>query len=87
MNFVLLFLQGYTVFLEGNWNLSSFLFAYFMIFFVVGVAIAWKLLKRPRWHSPADIDITSGKKEIDEYEEALVEPPLTRFDRILGIIF
>jgi amino acid permease len=86
MKFVLLFLKDIRFF-KGNRNVSSFLFAYFMIFFVVGVAIAWKLLKRPRWHSPADIDITSGKKKIDEYEESLVEPPLTRLDRILGIIF
>ncbi|KAA8908301.1 hypothetical protein TRICI_004787 [Trichomonascus ciferrii] len=91
MNFILIFVQGYSVFKPGSWNVPSFLFSYFMVFFVLGIAIFWKCVQykrgEPLWVRPETMDLTTGKAEIDQYEENYVPPPKTRFDKFLGIFF
>ncbi len=88
MNIILLFLQGYSVFKPGNWSISDFLFAYFMIFFVVAVFIFWKFIyKRNKWLKPEEIDIFTGKQEIDDYEENYKEPDPTKLDKIIKKLF
>ncbi len=68
--FCMTWLAGYTVFVPGNWDVQTFLFSYIMIFIDIFIYISWKLIKRPKWKKPAEIDITTGKELIDEYEKA-----------------
>lgn len=54
---------------------------------MIRVALVWKLVKRPKWRSPVEIDITSGKSKIVEYEANYVDEPKTGLDRVLDIVF
>ncbi|GME78547.1 unnamed protein product [Ambrosiozyma monospora] len=63
--------QGYTVFLPGNWSVTDFLFAYLMIFIDLALFIVWKVLKRTKYLKPMDRDITSGLEEVDTHEKYL----------------
>lgn len=71
--FIMVWLQGYSVFLHGNWSIDTFLFSYLMCFVDIFIFIVWKLYKRTKYVSnPADVDLVTGLAEI-EYHEHLLE--------------
>lgn len=79
--------SGYTVFLKGNWSISSFIFSYVMIAVDIVAFIAWTLLKRPKIPKLEEIDLTTGLKEIADYEANYVEaPPKNKFDKALRYV-
>ncbi|KAK3935078.1 amino acid permease/ SLC12A domain-containing protein [Diplogelasinospora grovesii] len=62
---VIILFNGFSVFIDGNWNVSDFVAAYIGIpvFFVLfGV---WKILKRTKWKSPLEADLHTGKAALD----------------------
>lgn len=59
---------GYTTFLPGHWDVSSFIFYYIMVFVNIALIIFWKVLKRTKMVNPAEADLTSGLEEIEEHE-------------------
>nr|XP_040726490.1 amino acid permease/ SLC12A domain-containing protein [Protomyces lactucae-debilis]ORY84472.1 amino acid permease/ SLC12A domain-containing protein [Protomyces lactucae-debilis] len=65
---LMIFLQGYSVFIKGQWDVSNFLFAYFMVGVTPAIYLVWKLVKRTKWLALRDVDLFTGKKEIDEDE-------------------
>lgn len=89
MNFIMLFVQGYGVFKPGMWDVSTFIFNYFMVFLVIAVAVFWKIYKRTGWIRLEDMDLTTGLEEIAEHERTFVEPPPSNawLSRALAIIF
>lgn len=68
--FVVLFLRGYTVFLPGQWDITTFFTTYTM----VGVAplfyIAWKVIFKTKWVKAEQCDLIWEAPVIDAYEVA-----------------
>lgn len=71
--FIMVWLQGYTVFLPGGWwSVDTFLFSYLMCFVDIGIYVAWKLIKRTKYRSdPLLVDLTTGLEEIEHHERVL----------------
>lgn len=67
---------GYTVFINGEWSLTTFLTSYMMLGFFPTAFIVWKLIRRTKYVRPGTADLTLGntKSDIDLYE-SLYEPP------------
>ena len=64
--FVMAFVGGYTVFLPGFWDASTFVFSYFMIFLTPVLFIFWKVVKKTKWYSPHEVDLKGEVAEIEE---------------------
>lgn len=72
--FIMLWVQGYTVFMPGSWSIETFLFSYLMIFVDVAIFIGWKLLKRTTYRrNPTEVDLVSGLDEVEYHERKLAE--------------
>lgn len=65
---------GYTVFLPGQWDVTSFLFSYAMIAVCPAIFIVWKLVKRTKWLGPMDVKLRNQEVEdIEEYTRNYVD--------------
>lgn len=75
MTFVITFILGYTVFIDGNWDTTTFFTSYLMIGFFVAAVVCWKLVKWTRYVRPGEADLQLGdtKAQIDLYE-TMYEP-------------
>ncbi|KAH3681796.1 hypothetical protein WICPIJ_007235 [Wickerhamomyces pijperi] len=75
--FIMMWVNGYTVFTKGGWDYKQFLFYYLVIFIDIGLFIFWKLFKRTKFVPPMKADLVSGLAEIElheaEYENYLEE--------------
>jgi len=80
---VVLLLNGFNVFVTGNWDVSDFIAAYIGIpiyFILFGF---WKILKRTKWRSPLEADLFSGKEVIDAEDAQWPEQtPRNFFERV-----
>ncbi|KAI4661187.1 uncharacterized protein J4E92_006987 [Alternaria infectoria] len=86
--FIMTFVGGYTVFLNGKWAVADFLFSYLMVFAFPVLFIFWKVLKRTKWVSPSEADLVTDLAEIEEYHRTFVEKPETNaFNRVLDKMF
>ncbi|KAK9775617.1 putative Amino acid permease/ SLC12A domain-containing protein [Seiridium cardinale] len=86
--FVMAFMGGYTVFLPGNWDVSSFLFSYMMIFIFPVLFIMWKLIHKTKFYSPREVDLKQDLASIEEYTRNYVPTPSKNFyDRGLNFLF
>lgn len=80
-------INGYTVFLKGNWSTSSFIFSYVMIGVDIVIYVGWKLWFRPKVPALVDIDLTTGLKEIEDYEATYIEhPPKNWFEKVMRVL-
>ncbi|KAJ5679164.1 hypothetical protein N7462_007408 [Penicillium macrosclerotiorum] len=89
MTFVVAFILGYTVFMDGHWDVTTFCTSYLMIGFFIVAFTVWKVFKRTRYIRPgyADLQLGGIKEQIDIYE-ALYEPrPRSRFSSWLNSWF
>ncbi|GMG16290.1 unnamed protein product [[Candida] boidinii] len=82
ITFCMLWVQGYTVFLPGNWSIESFLFSYLMIFIDIALFIFWKVYKRTKFVRPEDADITTGLREVIFHEKILAHEEAKRGPKI-----
>ena len=71
---VMAFIGGYTVFLPGKWDVTTFLFSYMMIGVFPVLFVGWKILKKSKWHRPEEVDLLTNKAEVDVYERGYVDP-------------
>lgn len=62
---------GYTVFLPGFWEVSTFIFSYFMVFLFPVLYIGWKLIHRTKWYRPEEVDLKGEVAEIEEVRAAV----------------
>ncbi|KAI4660603.1 uncharacterized protein J4E78_005307 [Alternaria triticimaculans] len=86
--FIMTFVGGYTVFLNGKWAVADFLFSYLMVFAFPVLFVFWKVLKRTKWVSPSEADLVTDLAEIEEYHRTFVEKPETNaFNRVLDKMF
>ncbi|KAH8665947.1 general amino acid permease AGP2 [Tricladium varicosporioides] len=79
--FIMTFVGGYTVFLEGQWDIPTFLFSYLMVFIFPVIFVGWKVLKRTKWLKPHEVILRTAEVDaIDEYTRNYVERvPRTRW--------
>jgi amino acid transporter len=68
VNLVILF-NGYTVFLTGNWDTSTFFAAYITIPIFLACYLGWKYAKKTRWVTLDDMDFVTGSRELDEMDQ------------------
>lgn len=92
--FSFMWIQGYTVFLPGNWSIETFLFNYFIIFLDIAVFIGYKVIKRTKLVKPENADITTGLAEVEEHErmyylslESQPEKDKTLLEKCAVVIF
>jgi yeast amino acid transporter len=75
-SFIMILILGYNVFIEGNWDITSFFTDYTMVGFFIMAYAFWKIFWRTKYVRPGTADLQLGgiKSDIDLYEE-LYEPP------------
>lgn len=66
---IFLWVQGYAVFLNGNWDVATFIFNYGIIVLAGGIGIVWKIVKRTRFHRSKEADLVSGYEFFDALTE------------------
>ncbi|KAK7407832.1 hypothetical protein QQX98_010003 [Neonectria punicea] len=90
-SFLFLWLQGYAVFLKGNWEISTFIFNYGIIALAAAVGLGWKIAKRTPFHRSEDVDLVSGLQFFDalteHYRQEREAAPVTVKDKILAKVF
>lgn len=74
---ILVFIQGYTVFLPGNWSVEDFFTYYFMILACPCFFIFWKVLKRTKFVSPHEANLVLEGPLIDAYESTLPDEDIS----------
>jgi yeast amino acid transporter len=67
---IMAFVGGYTVFLDGFWDVPNFLFSYLMIAVFPILFFGWKFLKKTKWRKPEEVDLAPREllDEIEAYE-------------------
>jgi yeast amino acid transporter len=74
--FIMTFVGGYTVFIDDNWDIPTFLFSYTMIGVFPELFVGWKVLKKTRWLKPGEVELRKDVEEIEAYtREFVAEPP------------
>lgn len=71
---LILLTAGFSNFLKGNFEISSFFSCYFVIPLLIVLTLFWKILKKSKLHRPEDVDL---KTFIDNIEQN-PEPPIKR---------
>ena len=64
--------NGFPVFIKGNWKLTSFFFSYTMVGVFPVLYLGWKTTKRTRVIKLQDVDLQQDVAEIDEYTRNFV---------------
>ncbi|KAL8978180.1 MAG: hypothetical protein Q9205_006177, partial [Flavoplaca limonia] len=64
--------NGFSVFIKGNWKLTSFFFSYTMVGVFPVLYLGWKTTKRTRVIKLQDVDLQQDVAEIDEYTRNFV---------------
>ncbi|KAK5281879.1 hypothetical protein LTR20_009929 [Exophiala xenobiotica] len=79
-------ITGYSVFLKGRWDPSTFVASYIGIPIFIVPIFVWKLVHRTKFARAATIDLWSGRLREDEMPPQR-KPPTTWWERILDQIF
>ncbi|KAL8763394.1 MAG: hypothetical protein Q9184_000782 [Pyrenodesmia sp. 2 TL-2023] len=72
---VMMLMNGFTVFIRGNWKITNFFFCYTMVGVFPLIYIAWKVLRQTRIVKPTEVDLYHDVEEIDEYTRNYVPRP------------
>ncbi|BFZ59132.1 hypothetical protein YB2330_000135 [Saitoella coloradoensis] len=65
---IILFFNGFSVFLDGNWDTSVFITSYVGIPIYICLYLFWKVTKRTKWKKLSEIDLVSGRVGDPEIE-------------------
>ncbi|KAH0285379.1 putative amino acid transporter [Aureobasidium namibiae CBS 147.97] len=66
---IFLWVQGYAVFLKGNWDVATFIFNYGIIALAGGIGLVWKVVKGTRFQRSKETDVVSGCEFFDALTE------------------
>ncbi|KAL8672908.1 MAG: hypothetical protein Q9168_002662 [Polycauliona sp. 1 TL-2023] len=72
---VMALLNGFSVFIKGNWKLTSFFFSYTMVGVFPLLYFGWKLLKKTRVIPLSEVDLYQDVAEVDEYTRNFTPTP------------
>lgn len=67
---IIIIFNGFAVFLKGGWNVQNFITGYITVPIFFALWIFWKFYKKTRFVKIADADLDSGRRELDELNEA-----------------
>ncbi|PYH96908.1 hypothetical protein BO71DRAFT_153804 [Aspergillus ellipticus CBS 707.79] len=86
---IMTLILGYNLFIDEQWDISSFFLDYTMIGFFVVAYVFWKVFRRTSyvWPGTADLQLGGLKKEIDDYEEMTPVPVRGRLSRFWNSLF
>ncbi|KAK4683742.1 hypothetical protein P7C73_g6486, partial [Tremellales sp. Uapishka_1] len=65
---IIIWLNGFNVFLKGNFNVSSFFAAYITLPIFALAWVGWKVWHKTKWIPLTEIDFVTGRRELDEME-------------------
>ncbi|WVQ79666.1 hypothetical protein IAT38_001766 [Cryptococcus sp. DSM 104549] len=87
-----IWLQGYAVFLKGNWNVATFIFNYGIIALALAIGLFFKIYLRTPFHRAKDIDLTTDVDFFDALDEHYQNvkdeaPPANFTGRVMAKIF
>lgn len=82
---ILLLTGGYTNFLNGNFDISSFFSAYFVIPLFAVLFFFWKFFKKTHIRRSEEVDLQTLFKDVDENPETL--PPPNRGWRLIKYLW
>ncbi|KAF4962611.1 hypothetical protein FSARC_9389 [Fusarium sarcochroum] len=89
--FIFLWVQGYAVFLKGNWSVATFIFNYGIIALALVIGLGWKVIKRTPFYKSKEVDLSSGLEFFDalteHYRREREGVPVTRKDKIWAKLF
>jgi yeast amino acid transporter len=63
---IVIFFNGFEVFLSNSWDVNTFITAYICLPIFVFFYLIWKILKRPKFVRVPDMDFTTGRRELNE---------------------
>lgn len=66
---IIVLIQGFPVFLKGNWDASTFVASYIGIPIFLVPIIAWKLWHKTKFERASTIDLWAGRLRDGEVEE------------------
>lgn len=83
--FLMTLILGYTVFIRGKWDTTTFFTSYTMVGFFPVAFVVWKIVRRTRyvWPGTADLGLGGIKEDIDLYTEMYEAP---KRGKILGYL-
>lgn len=81
-NILIILTQGFTSFIP--WNTSNFFVAYISVILFLVLYTGHKLITGSQFVKPEEVDLVSGKKEIDEMYAYVIEKPKTTLQKISG---
>ncbi|KAH8928378.1 hypothetical protein BT69DRAFT_1212937 [Atractiella rhizophila] len=82
---LVIFLNGFDVFLKGNFNASDFIAAYISLPIFIGFYAFYKLYMKTKFVSIPQMDFDTGRRELEEmmdFEEKMARPKRTRKEKI-----
>ncbi|EAL20972.1 hypothetical protein CNBD5730 [Cryptococcus deneoformans B-3501A] len=87
-----IWLQGYSVFLKGNWNVATFIFNYGIIALAGAIGLFFKIYERTPFHKSKDVDLHSDLDFFDALNQYYQQkkddsPPATVKDKIMAKLF
>ncbi|WVQ76327.1 hypothetical protein IAR50_005992 [Cryptococcus sp. DSM 104548] len=90
--FIFLWVQGYSVFLKGNWNVATFIFNYGIIALAGAIGLAFKIVQRTPFHRSKDVDLETDLdffEALDNYYQSHqgCDVPLTYKDKVMAKLF
>jgi amino acid transporter len=65
---------GWQVFLNGAWDVTTFMFDYMMVGVFPVLFVGWKFVKKTRWLMPEEVDSIRGA-DIEEYTRYFAPEP------------
>ncbi|KAI4161147.1 MAG: hypothetical protein L6R39_000107 [Caloplaca ligustica] len=72
---VMALMNGFTVFIHGNWTITTFFFCYTMVGVFPVLYFGWKLLRGTKIIKLSEVDLHKDVEEIDEYTRNYVPSP------------
>lgn len=82
-NILIILTQGFTSFLP--WSTKDFFVAYISLILFVVLYVGHKVVTKSRFVPPAEVDLVTGRKEVDEmYADVVDEPPRTIWGKVMA---
>lgn len=67
----MMFATGFTVFLPGQWNTTTFVFSYILVVALPILFGVYKVTRRTKWRPPGAISFfDEERKVVDDYERS-----------------
>ncbi|KAI5478989.1 hypothetical protein MNV49_004393 [Pseudohyphozyma bogoriensis] len=82
---VITLVQGFSVFLKGNWSTANFFASYVGILIFIVPAVGWKLIKKSKWVKLKDMDLWTGRFDSSKLEPEKV--PTTWWGKVVDYLF